>query len=167
MKKESTNQNFDPGKIVFEWEALDYHPHKRGWLWITIFCLIFFGSAIWALFYGDWVMALTLFIAVAVYFYIHRNGDEEHQITVFEKGIFIDRRFFPKEAFSGFWFVYDESVAVVNLQLSNTKNDKKITLQMGKNDPEFFRNNFSKVGLLELEDKKEGLVDLWMRALKL
>ncbi len=167
MKKENTRQAFDLGQLIFDWTAFDYHPHNRGWAWIVIFCLIFFGSGLWALLSGDWVMAFTLFIAVAVYFYVHRQGDKEHQIRVLKKGIFIDQKFLPREKLAGFWFVYDETVSVVNLQLAETRGEQKISLQMGKYDPEFFRSNFNKIDLEELEGKKEGLVDLWIRALKL
>ncbi|MCF7905879.1 hypothetical protein K9L63_01670 [Candidatus Gracilibacteria bacterium] len=160
-----TRNVFDPGKEIFSWTAHDYHPHKRGWVWLVVFCFIFFGSAFWAMLVGDWVMALTLFIAVAVYFWAHRNGEEKHNVTVYENGIQVDKKYFSMEKFIGYWFVYDPSVSVVNLQME--ENSKKIMLQMGKNTPDFFRTNFARVELEELPDKKEGLVDLWVRALKL
>jgi len=155
-----------PGEKIFSWTALNYHPHNRNWVWYTVFCVIFFGSALWALVSGDWIMAFALFIAVAVYFFVHRKGDEEHEVTVFEKGILVDRKYFPMEKFAGYWFVCDETVSVINLQLSG-KGDRKITLQMGDNNRDFFKSGFKLTELEELSDKRESLIDLWIRALKL
>jgi hypothetical protein len=154
------------GEQVFSWTALNYHPHKRGWKWIAMFCVVFFGSAIWALTKGDWIMAFALFLAVAVYFLVHRNGDQEHEVMVFEKGILIDQKYFPMEKFEGYWFVYDQTVSVLNLQISG-KGDRQIALQMGDKDPDFFRTEFQSTKLEELLEKKESLIDLWIRALKL
>ncbi len=167
-KKTATEKSpFNPGKPIFGWEAHDYHPHNRGWIWISIFCLIIFGGAAWALWSGDWMMAFTFLIVAAIYFFFHRKGHETHQIGVFEKGIQIDQRFYDWKTFAGFWFVYDETqqVAVVNLQLA--EKDDKIMLQMGELIPDELRAVFAKVELPELTEKKEGLVDLWVRALKL
>ncbi len=167
MAKTKTNiQNFNPGKKIFGWRAFDYHPHRRGWLWFSVFCLVFLGSATGALIVGDWVMSVTLFVAAAVYFLVHRNGDEVHEVQVFENGILIDRKYIPIEKFSGFWFVYDETASILKLQM-NGKIDQLASLQMGECDPEFFRKNFARLDLPELTDKKEGLLDLWIRALKL
>ncbi len=159
--------DFQPGEEVFSWEAFDYHPHQRGWLWITLFCLILFGGALWALLSGgDWVMAFTFFVVAAVYFWAHRQGDEVHHIRVFERAVVIDQQLVPLEDLSGFWFVYDQGVSVVHLQFKKGQ-DRKISLQMGSNDPHFFRLGFEQVDLLELSEKRENLIDLWVRALKL
>ncbi len=160
------SSEIDPGEKIFSWTAFNYHPHKRGWIWYAIFCTFFFGSALWALVSGDWVMAFTLFVAVAVYFFAHRKGDEDHEVQVFENGILIDRKFIEKEKLEGYWFVYDQTVSVLNFQLSG-KGDRKISLQMGEHNPDVFRSEFKLMEIEELVDKKESLMDLWIRALKL
>ena len=158
---------FNPGRKVFGWEAHDYHPHKHGALWIIIFSTILFGGALWAILTnGDWLMAFTFFIIAGLYFWTHRKGTEMHQIQVFEGGVLVDQKLFPLEKLEGFWFVYDETVSVINFQLKS-KYDQKISLQMGEMGPDFFRQNFARIGLEELPDKKESLLDLWIRALKL
>ena len=115
---------------------------------------------------GDWIMAFSLFVAVAVYFFVHRKGDEEHEVQVFEHGVRVDTKFFPMEKFSGYWFVYGQGVSVLNFQLSG-KNDRKISLQMGDKTPDFFRSELQSTELHELPEQKESLIDLWIRALKL
>ena len=169
----STNQNsakFDPGVEVFSWTADDYHPHQRGIIWYVAFCSVLFGGAIWSMISDPkwgWLMALSFFLAAAVYFYAHYKGDEAHEVVVFERGLFIDNKLFVNENFAGYWILYDETVAIINFQMKSKHREYKISLQMGDNPPEYFRENFAKINLLELEDEKENLLDLWIRALKL
>ena len=161
---------FDPGSEVFSWTALDYHPHRRGIVWYVVFCLILFGGAIWSMVSDPkwgWLMALSFFLAAAVYFYTHYKGAEAHEVKVFERGFLIDNKFFPREKFAGFWILYDETAAILNLKFKSKHRNHKILLQMGDNPPEFFRENFAKMSFPELEDEKETLLDLWIRALKL
>ncbi len=163
------SKDFDPGSVLFSWQALDYHPHSRGWLWYVVFVLIIFGGAGWSI-YADpkwgWTTAVVIFLAAALYFWVHRKGDEVHEINVCEHGIFIDRQFLSLEQVAGYWFVYDETVSIVNIELKGDKG-QKISLQMGEQTPDFFRENFERMGIEEIPDKKESLVDLWIRALKL
>jgi hypothetical protein len=171
METTQNKQTFDSGKDIFSWESFDYHPHKRGWVWITIFCCIFFGSGFLMLFqgggWGDKLAAVTFLLALAMYFFVHRNGEQHHTVRVTERAIFIDQKLIPLEQFRGYWFVYDQTAALIHLQFKNKRRDHKITLQMGNRVPEFFRQNFLKVKLEELEGKKESSLDLWIRALKL
>jgi hypothetical protein len=163
-------EHFKPGKKIFSWTACDYHPHKRGTLWYVLFCGIFLLGSIWAIWNDPkwgWLVAFTFFVAMAAYFKEHANGDETHEIHVFEKALMIDTaQLIPFDTFSGYWFAYDETVSTINFQVKS-KHDQKITLQMGDKLPEFFRYKLAKTSLEELEDQKESLLDLWIRVLKL
>lgn len=158
---------FNPGLELFGWMAHDYHPHNRGLVWYIVFCTIIFGTALWSLFIlKDWIMSLVLFLAAAVYFLVHRKGNEDHTVRIFENGLLIDdQKFYNWKEFSGFWFLYDETISVINFQIA--KKDQKIPLQLGELDPETIRNVLKQVDLEELEDQTEPLLDLWIRGLKL
>ncbi len=166
---ETQKPQLEPGQKVFSWESYNYHPYRRGVIWMIIFCSLFFGCSIWAIWTDPkwgWLTAFTFLITAASYFFAHRNGNEKHQIDFFEKGFCIDqKKLFLWQDYVGYWFVYDESVAVVNL--ATEKNSRKISLQMGEVSLDEFRKIFEKLELPELTEKKEGLVDLWIRALKL
>ena len=163
-------EHFKPGEKIFSWTAYDYHPHKRGVLWYVMFCAVFLGGSGWAIWNDPawgWLVAFTFFVAMAAYFKAHANGDETHEIHAFEKALMIDtNQLIPFEKFSGYWFVFDENVSVINFQL-RSKHDQKFSLQMGDKFPEYFRTKFNTTQLVELEDKTESLLDLWIRVLKL
>jgi len=159
---------FDPGALLFDWQAHDSHPYERGIIWKTVFSLVMVGIAAWAVITDPrwgWLTASAFLIVGALYFWVHRRGPEVISIAVHTGGIFVDRSFIPREDIEGFWFTFNETVAVVNLEIR--KKNHPVSLQMGEHDPEFFRQNFARLDLLELEDKKESVLDLWIRTLKL
>ena len=163
------NKILDSGEKVFGWVAHDYHPHKRGIVWYVVFSLIFFGGAIWACFTDPrwgWVTAFSLCIVAAIYLFIHRDGDQDHEVQIFGKGLLIDgRRFIHWEKISHFWFIYDGEVAIINFDLKKTP-DTPIKLQMGEVTPDEFRTVLTNL-VPEAEGKEESVFDLWIRVLKL
>jgi hypothetical protein len=166
---ETQKPQLDPGQKIFSWESYNYHPYQRGIVWMVVFCSLFFGCSLWAIMTDPqwgWLTAFTFLITAASYFFAHRNGNEKHEISFFEQGFYIDQKqFFSWQDFKGYWFVYDESVTVLNL--ATEKNNRKISLQMGEISLREFREVFEKIELPELTEQKESLVDLWIRALKL
>ena len=171
MNSESLkNKPFDPGEPVFAWRAFDHQPTHRGWLWYVLFCGILFGGAVWSVLSDPkwgWLMALTFFITAAVYFWSHRNGNELHDTTVYEKAIFIgEKKYIFKEKISGFWFVYEAGVEILKIELQG-KNKSTLSLQMGNLEPDFFREHFGTFGIEELEDRHEDILDKWIRVFKL
>lgn len=160
--------NFNPGENVFSWIAHDYHPHARGPVWYVVFSVLIFGSAFYFLFFEPqgWLTAFTFFFVAAIYFWTHRKGNEDHEVHFFEKGFLIDKREFCFwEKIEGYWFLYDETVSMIHLKLKDKKNN--MALQMGNEKIETFRKVLEKLEIVELENEKESLLDLWIRGLKL
>ena len=161
---------FDPGNLIFGWLAHDYHPHQRGILWHIVFCLIFFGGAAWSI-HADpkwgWITATAFCVTAAIYFQIHRNGNQDHDIKILEKGLLIDNKIFTGWGqFKGYWFNVDETVSTVIFELKESK--KQHVIQLGQLLPDQIRAALADIEKFdELKNKKEGLLDLWIRALKL
>lgn len=163
-------RSIDIGKVLLSWTAHDYHPHKRGWIWTTLFCIVFFGGAfsfIWSDPKWGWIPAFAFFIAAAVFFHTHHKGNVDHQVTILQNCLIIDdHTLYTWDSFSGYWFVYDDTISVINFEFSRKKG-QKITLQMGNLIPEDLRKVLKKIDIEELEDREESMLDLWSRALKL
>lgn len=170
VPKTQTQDNFDPGGFITSWTANDYHPHSRGVVWYTAFVLIFTSVSVWSVISDPkwgWLTALSFILVAGMYSFFHKDGHETHDVSFFEYGMFIDQQFVSWEEITGYWFVYDETVSVVNLEQKKGKNGRTITLQMGNQTPDFFRSALGKLNVPEVEDKQESLVELWIRALKL
>ena len=166
--KPKNKRVFDPGPLVFAWEAFDYHPHERGWLWYVIWLGALCVGTGWMFWTGEWSVALMFLFVAALYYFVHRNGHETHHIHVYKKGIRVDKTFFGWDRLEGYWFIWNErqGAAIVNIQVKNN-GDRKIPLQMGHLTPDELREVFDEVSFPELVEKKEGLVDLWIRVFKL
>lgn len=168
--RHSQNQMMDMGNPVLSWRAFDHQPYHRGWLWYVLFCIVLFGGAVWAVLddpQWGWLMALTFFVAAAVYFWSHRKGNELHNTTIFEKGILIgEKKFIPKGKIAGYWFIYEPGVEILNIELKG-RNKRQISLQMGNLEPDFFREHLGTSGIEELEDRHEKNIDKWIRIFKL
>ncbi len=171
MENTPNNRNtYNPGEEIFSWVAHDYHPHERGLWWYIISSIIILGISLWA-FLSDpawgWITSATILIFSASYFYVHKDGHKDHEIRCFERGLLIDgERYFTWDRFEGFWFIYDETASILNFEFNGNKNQRLI-LQMGEKLPDFFEENLKKIELPKLENKKEAMLDLWIRALKL
>lgn len=159
---------FATGEKLFSWEAYEYFPFKRGKVWITVFYGFLLGFIIWGFFTKDWWLIAPLLIASIISFVFLHKETPVRPIDIYEKYLHVGRRFYAWTDFDGYWFVYDErqAVAVINFQFKD-KIDKKLSLQMAALKPDDFRAVLSQIGLVELEDKKESLMDLWSRVLKL
>ena len=161
---------FDSGPKLFSWTAHDYHPHDRGLSWYIVFCLLFFGISFWAVLTDPqwgWITAFSLCVSAAIYLYIHREGEQDHEVQIFEKGLQIDGHdFIHWEKVEAFWFTYDETVSIINFDLKKNPNNPK-KLQMGQVTPDRFREIMKEVKLPEAEGKEESVADLWIRVLKL
>ncbi len=168
--KTKNSSSYNPGEEIFSWVAHDYHPHERGALWYIIFSIIILSISIWSLISEPewgWITSATILIFAATYFYVHKDGHKDHEIRCFERGILIDgRRYIDWDEFEGFWFIYNETAAILNLEYKGNK-DQRVVLQMGANLPDIFQEKLRSLDLIELEDRKEALSDLWVRALKL
>jgi len=165
-----TRKPFDCGKKLFSWTAHDYHPHERGVLWHIIFCAAFFGGSIWAVLADPrwgWVTAFCFCTVAGIYLITHRGGNQDHEVQIFEKGLLIDERCFVHwDKVLKYWFVYDESVAVINFDLKKESN-QPIKLQMGDITLDKFREVLTAIPIEEDESKEESVIDLWIRVLKL
>lgn len=161
---------YDIGNPQFVWTAHNYHPHQRGLVWYFAFCGLMVGAAL-LLFTMDssgWVPAFSILILMALYCFLHKDGDQDHEVHFMTKGLVIDaNRFIAWDEIDGYWFNYDPSVAVINFEISKKMRTETITLQMGDNEPDDFRNQLASTPISEIKGRHESLLDLWIRVMKL
>ncbi len=160
------------GKKLINWSAPDYHPHERGLLWHIGFCGVMFGSAIFFLWWDKewgWVSAFTFCFVAAVYFWIHRDAEREHEIEIFENALILDKRnIFPWDKFRGYWILDDIHARLLVFEYSVKRSDRVI-LQLEEISNSKIHKVLDKANIEELpkNSQKEALTDLWIRALKL
>lgn len=171
------------GHKVLDWEAHDSHPHQRGRWWTFIFgCVLLLSMA--AVFFGteyeegssfftnSWfangLMMGTLLFALWVYASLYEKNDT-HLVTLYDRALIIDRTILPLSQIQGYWILHDESVSLLHVVLAPKpfQKAKTIILQMGNESPLFFKQGFETVGISELKDQQESVLNQWIRILKL
>ncbi len=172
---EKQKPTINPGKLIFRWNARDRQPHHRGVLWHSVF----FGVFLLMIAYGlwghillgtsdrDWVMVIMAAFIYTVYYFTHRNGPQIYEIGIYEKGLKVGKQCHPWYKFEGYWFIYFEDQGVSTVQFQLKDKDDALNLQLESLTPDDMRIIMSHTPLTELTDKKEKLLDLWIRALRL
>lgn len=158
------------GKKLISWKALDYHAYKRGMGWYISFGLLTFGSAL-IIFLMDpessSVPVACICLMAAFYLWVHRDGENEQQITLYENGIEIgDSPIMPWKRFDGYWFLEDQHSRLLVLE-SNKWSHERIRILLGDYKTDKINRAIEKVGMKHLVDKRENGFDLWSRVLRL
>ncbi len=158
------------GKKLVSWKALDYHPYERGIGWYITFGLLTFGTAL-VIFFTDpassGVPVASICLIAAFYLWVHREGEEEHEISLFENGITIgDGGLIPWQRFDGYWFIEDQHSRLLVLE-SNIWNQDRVRILLGKNKTAKIINAMEKIKLKRMRGKRENGFDLWSRVLRL
>jgi len=168
-KKSPTKLDF--GKKLLSWKAPDFEPYRRGLRWYVTFCSLTFGSALVIFLMDPSTSAVPVFsicVLAAVYLWVHKDGEKEHQICLFEKGLQVaEGKLMPWKDFEGFWFLEDKVSRLLILEHKDWKRGS-IRLQLAKTKSEKVNKVFEKLEVIEhLEDKKESGFDLWSRVFRL
>lgn len=159
-----------PGKKLVSWKAFDYHPYERGIGWYISFGLLTFGSAL-VIYLMDpassAVPVASICLIAAFYLWVHRDGEVEHDITIFENGIKVaNGRVMPWREFNGYWFLEDHHSRLLVLE-STVWNRDRIRLLLGESKTERIMKAMEQADVEYLPDQKEAGFDLWSRVFRL
>jgi len=172
MKKKNPifSESFNPGRLLFEWTAFNYHPHDRGIIWYFLFCFVIIGTSIYS-WYADatWGLLTTLSILFCAVFYLIVHKDHHtHVIRLFERGLIIDEAtFISWKRITGYWVLYDEYISVIKFVERKKGHETTYTLQLGKVSLEELTSVMKYLDISYLDEYEESTVDLWLRVLKL
>jgi len=158
------------GKKLVSWKALDYHPYERGIGWYISFGLLTFGSAL-IIFLMDpessSVPVACICLMAAFYLWVHREGETQQEVTIYENGIEIgERAIIPWQRFDGYWFLQDHHSRLLVLE-SESWNQDRVRVLLGENKTDKIIRAMEKIELKHLADKRENGFDLWSRVFRL
>ncbi len=158
------------GKKLVSWKAFDYHPYERGLGWYISFGLLTFGTAL-IIFLMDpessGVPVACICLMAAFYLWVHREGENEQTITLYENGITIgDYDLMSWKRFDGYWFLEDQHSRLLVLE-SDAWNQDRIRILLGKYKTDKIVRAMERIELKHLADKSENGFDLWSRVFRL
>jgi hypothetical protein len=158
------------GKRLYSWKAFDYHPYQRGIGWYITFGLLTFGTAL-VVYINDpassSVPVACICLVSAFYLWVHREGEFEQPITLYQKGIEVgDHKLIPWNNFKGYWFLEDDHSRLLVLESEKWDQDR-VRILLGDSHSERISQAMDKIDLSHLTDKKENSFDLWSRVFRL
>ncbi len=166
MPKHKKNQPHPEGKTVISWIAPEYVRHEKSARWYYFAGIAALVTVIYAVFSGNWSMALAVLVYAGVYQYTHTYHPPKNiRINITEFGISVGHLFFPYSHIQAFWIIYKPGLKTLNLRVAGAF-WSDIVIQLNDQDPVELRSYL--VGQVhEWEGKDERLGELILRLLKL
>lgn len=158
--------NRDKDRVILSWVAPEYIQHQKSARWYQIAIAAVIITSLWALFTGNWSMALAIVTFAGVYQYLHKyHPPQEIEIEITMLGIRVGRVFYPYSHIQAFWIIYQPDYKTLNLRVANNF-FYDICIHLTDQDPVPLRYHL--VGEIpEWEGKSERLGDILLRLLKL
>jgi hypothetical protein len=153
-------------KAVISWTAPEYVKFKKGWIWYTIFTVLFLGGAAIAYLFSSWTFSLVLVAFFVVYMIFDRRKPKNVKVILSEVGIKVGSRIYQYGRIRTFWIIYNPPFAkTLNIRVHN-EFLVDIEIQLGDQDPTVIYEFLSRK-LPELEGKTESLLRHFERLFKL
>lgn len=163
-REQSIQTRYRAGEKHLSFIAYDHHPHIRGIWWMVGFCTFFFGIALGFLFFAqDVIGAFTFFLIAAIYFFVHMRGNQTVRVTLYEHGLLIEDDFFPWKDCTGYYLLLDEKMDMAHFVIGK----RIIPVQLHGVAPRTLEKTLEELGVEHLEGRKESVLDMWIRILKL
>ncbi len=164
IAKEGKKTAYDNGVIT--WKAPEYTSHRKGWLWYSIFVLIFAASSYLAFIYGSWSFALALAVFAVVYLFSDKKKPKKVSIKLSEIGVKVGSRVYQYSRIRAFWVVYNPPFQkTLHLEVYNEL-VSEVEIPLPEEDPTEIYQFLAK-RIPELEGKEPGLLDNLSKLLKL
>ncbi|MBU1446455.1 hypothetical protein KKD70_04285 [Patescibacteria group bacterium] len=164
MEEENIHNAFN--KSIISWEAPEYIQHEKSWKWFFGAGLVVLLLCIYAIFSGNWTLALALVVFAAIYSWQHFETPKHVQVIVSRVGIKIGGKEYTYQHIKSFWIIYrPPHVKTLNLK-SNSRYLPDIAIQLGDQSPVELREYLCSQ-LVEAEGKEESFVDGLIRTFKI
>lgn len=161
-KKENTA--FDKEKV--SWNAPEYIKHRKGWIWYTVFAVIFIAGAGTSYLYNAWTFSLVLIVFAVTYLVLEKKDPKRVKVILSNIGVKVGDKVYQYSRIRAFWIAYNPPfVKTLNIRVHN-EYLVDIEIQLGNQDPGEVYEFLSKK-LPEIEGKKEAFFEQLSKALRL
>jgi hypothetical protein len=158
-------QSSNPPEILLSWNATSVPVHERSRRWYTIGGGVLLIGVLYGIFSGAWSFSVVLLLCGGMYALLHNHVPLRKAIGIARDGIFIDDVFTRYEDLAGFWMIETPDYNQLHL-LYKSRRRGGIVVQTGTVPPSQIRATLGQF-LEELTEKRESLVDIFIRLCKL
>jgi hypothetical protein len=154
-----------PEQELLSWKAPIHQAHKRqkGW-YIGMGIVVFLIAAI-SLLSGAWSVAIVAILCGAMYYFVHDHAYPEVTMKITNRGTYVAGNFLSWEEISGYWLMHTPSYTELHITPKETKK-RELIIQTANTDQYVIRQILNQ-RISELTDKRERLLDVFIRICKL
>lgn len=166
MPAKNTEQPAVQDRSVFTWETPAYLQYPKTKLWLTVAGVILASLILYGFIWGSALFSLAIIAWGLAYYLQNQNPPPILKIELTEMGVRVNENFYQYSEFKSFWIVFHPpEISVLCFKTTRAFN-ANLTLQLGEMEPAPLRE-FLKTQLPEAQHKKEGLLNLLVRILRL
>lgn len=150
--------------VLLTWEAPQHPAFVRTARWYWTAGSVIIAVAAYGFFFEAWSMAIIALMCGGLYVMVHEHKPSAKIISITGAGILLEQTFTRFDELEGFCFL--ETPAYTELHFVRKKRGNDVIIQTGTMDIMQLRISLGTY-IPELKDKKEPLLDLLARTLKL
>lgn len=150
---------------LLSWSAPIHHAHQRTKRWYIISSVIVLSIATYGVLSGAWSVALVTIMIGAMYFLLRDHTFPNASFDITQTGVRLNETFLPWENAQGFWLLRAPDYTELHI-VPKATNKSDIVIQTGTMDSAKVRETLTAF-IPELTEKRERLIDLFIRICKL
>ena len=158
-------QNEEKGKVLKTWTVPEYRKYERTFSWFLGMAVVVGLLLLYAVYSSNFLFALIIIMVLAVILLNHFRDPQDVEVSIAEKGLQVDNKFYGYEGLKNFWIVNDDDVKELYFSTSNVLMPQlKVAVSAG--DVEEVRGILKKK-VKEDANGDEPVSELWGRVLKI
>lgn len=152
-------------QILASWQASVLPRHERSQRWYAIGGAVVLIGAAYGIFTGSWPFTVVVILCGAMYYLTRDHIPPLKTITILNTGVLLEQTFTRWEELSGFWILQAPEYTELHfVPLQKRRSDIVIqTNNQNINDLRLLIGQY----ISELTDKRESLLDTFIRLIKL
>lgn len=157
------NQQIPKHTPMLEWQAPDAAAPDRGKVWYTIAGAFVLFCTIYSIWTKAWTFTLMIVLGTGTFWKFGHQEPEEKRMRIWEEGYALNEEFVPWKHTHGFWILKMPGHVELHIEHINGKTQKIFT---GDKDPYMIYELLAQY-TQGLEDRREGILDTFIRICKL
>ena len=165
---ENEDSTVSKGRILAQWNFPEYIKYQRGRVWYVLVFGIGGAMFLYAIFDGNFLFALILFLFAIILFPHHRSEPMNLLCTIFDAGIQIGDKFYLYREIKSFSVIYEPPlVKMLYIVPKSHIVRHEISIPLQKENPLHIRSLLLDFLEEDLDREEESDNDKWGRLLKI
>ena len=166
MEKETPNpKEITEDPEILTWTAPTDADHKHSKLWYALAGIVVASLLVYSFWTSAWSFAIVIALLTVFYFIVYRRGTPQETISIHQFGVQFGSTYTSWADCSGYWMLQGRGYIELHIERKRGM-IREIVIQTGETNSTTIRKVLSTF-IPELSDRREGLLDMIARFLKI